>query len=346
MHAQTLAAGVLAVSLLASGDGARKVERDWVKHPAVVEVDTDEDMFVVGDVHSDYNRLVKLLTSAGIIRDAPAGPQAVEWSAGQSIVVFTGDMMDKGKYGLKVLLLAQALRDAASRNGGQVIVLMGNHEAEFLADPGNRKAVGFVEELRAAGLDPAEVAACQGNLGRFLCSLPFAARVRDWFFAHAGNAGGRTIERLNGDLRNAVEKNGFGTPELVGSDSLLEAPLRGKGLKPWFESRAAAGDGRRVLEKDAAALGVRHLVQGHEPGNIRFADGTLRNAGEMFQRYGVLFLVDTGMSKGVGNSTGAILHVKGKTGQEAIAICADGTETTLWNDRSRPETGKAAACGK
>ena len=86
-------------------------------------------------------------------------------------------------------------------------------------------------------------------------------------------------------------------------------------------------------------------MQGHEPGNIRFADGTLRNAGEMFQLNGVLFLVDTGMSKVVGNSTGSILHVKGKTSQEAISICADGTKTTISDDRHRPENGKAAACG-
>ena len=66
----------------------------------------------------------------------------------------------------------------------------------------------------------------------------------------------------------------------------------------------------------------------------------------MFQRYGLLFLVDTGMSKGVGKSDGAILRIKGNNRQEAIAICADGTKTTIWDDKHKPAIGEAAACGK
>jgi hypothetical protein len=31
-----------------------KVQRDWNKNPAVVQVDTDQDLFVVGDPHADY----------------------------------------------------------------------------------------------------------------------------------------------------------------------------------------------------------------------------------------------------------------------------------------------------
>jgi hypothetical protein len=88
------------------------------------------------------------------------------------------------------------------------------------------------------------------------------------------------------------------------------------------------------------------MAQGHEPGKIVFADGTQRNSGEIFQRYGLLFLVDTGMSKGVGKSQGAILHIKGNGGQEAIAICADGTKTTIWDTKGKPEIGKAAPCGR
>jgi Calcineurin-like phosphoesterase len=335
---RTRALAGLALVLLSSLPGAPKAGRDWAKYPAVAEVDTDEDIFVFGDVHGDYNRLLNLLNTAGIVSGRPADPEAVEWAAGKAVVVFVGDMMDKGKHSLKVLRLVRALRDAASRKGGQVIALMGNHEAEFLADPGNRKAEAFVQELQNANLNAVDVAACRGDLGQFLCSLPFAARVGDWFFAHAGDTGGRTIEQLNRDLRNGVEKDGFATLELVGKDSILEAPLRGRGLTPWIESRSPGAN--------AAALGVSHLVQGHEPREIRFADGTIRNTGEMFQRDGVLFLVDTGMSKGVGHSTGAILHIQKKDGREAIALCADGTKTTIWDDKSNPAIGQAAPCGQ
>jgi hypothetical protein len=158
----------------------------------VIEINTAEDIFVVGDVHGDYDRIVKLLEAAVIIPGRPVDPDAVDWSGGKALVVFIGDPIDKGKDSLAVLRLVRALRNAASKKGGQVVALMGNREAEFLANPGNRKAEAFATELKNANIDAADVAKCRGNLGQFLCTLPIAAKVRDWFFARAGNTGGQT----------------------------------------------------------------------------------------------------------------------------------------------------------
>jgi hypothetical protein len=327
--------------------GQQRVERDWTTYPAVVQIDTDEDIFVVGDVHGDYNGLVKVLQAANIIDGQPDRAGEVNWIAGKAVVVFIGDMIDKGKQSLKVLLLVRALRNAAIDQGGQVIVLLGNHEARFLAEPSNEKAQDFVKELREANLNAADVAACRGDLGQFLCSLPFAARVRDWFFSHAGNTNGRNIDALAAEIREGVDRNGFGSQQVAGKDSILEARLGKKAEgRPWLEPEGLKRNEREVLADYARALGVGHMVQGHEPGKIVFADGTQRKSGEIFQRYGLLFLVDTGMSKGVGKSEGAILRIKGNNGQEAIAICADGTKTTIWDERHKPAIFEAAACGK
>jgi hypothetical protein len=48
-----------------------------------------------------------------------------------------------------------------------------------------------------------------------------------------------------------------------------------------------------VHEKDllasfAKALGVRHMVMGHQPKDVPFEDGITRHAGEAFQRWGLL----------------------------------------------------------
>ena len=138
----------LAVTLLFHGDlpvalGQQKVERDWTKYPAIVQIDTGEDILVVGDVHGDYNHLVRALQAANIIARQPGRADEVNWIAGKAVVVFMGDMIDKGTHSLKVLTLVRALRDAAIHQGGQVIVLLGNHEARFLADPSNEKAQAF-----------------------------------------------------------------------------------------------------------------------------------------------------------------------------------------------------------
>jgi hypothetical protein len=322
---------------------ADKIARDWTKYPAVVQVDTDEDVFAIGDVHADYDRLVNLLTAAKII-EHPVGqeavtPDAVKWIAGKAVLVFTGDLIDKGPHSLQVIRLAASLRKASAGSGGQVITLMGNHEAEFLADPTERKVKDFAQDLRGAGLIPAEVAACREDVGKFLCSLPFGARVDDWFFSHGGNTGGRSIAQLTADFQSGVGKDGSGSSQLDDANSMLEARIgeEGPGGRAWFEVESPRRNAEQLLTSYLAALGVNHLVQGHQHQKIIFEDGQQRGAGQMFQWRGLLFLIDVGMSEGVGDSQGAVLHIrhnhKKETGGEAFVIDADGKATSIWNAR-------------
>jgi hypothetical protein len=326
------------VLLLCIGTGTApaesKIARDWAKYPAIVQIDTSEDIFAIGDVHGDYDRLVKLLAAAKII-ERPASPEAVHWTAGKAILVFTGDLIDKGPHSLEVVRLTASLRTAAARSGGQVVTLMGNHEAEFLADPTEKKVKDFAQDIRAAGLMPKEVAACRGDVGQFLCSLPFGARVDDWFFSHGGNTGGRTISQLTADFQNGVDKDGFGSPQFVDANSMLEARIgeEGPGGKSWFAIESPQRSAERLLSGYVSALGVNHLVQGHQHQKIVFEDGQQRRAGQMFQWRGLLILIDVGMSEGVGVSQGAVLHIRHHNGEEAFAIDADGTATSLWKSQ-------------
>jgi hypothetical protein len=58
-------------------------------------------------------------------------------------------------------------------------------------------------------------------------------------------------------------------------------------------------DPKKLLAKYAAKLGVNHIVQGHQYGNVKFPDGKNRKEEHFFQRYGILFLIDSGMSRGI-----------------------------------------------
>jgi len=252
-------------------------------------------------------------------------------------------MIDKGSHALPAIALIRFLGEQARQGGGVVIVLAGNHEAEFLADPTAKKSADFQAELKAAGIKPSEVAACRGELGEWMCNLAFAARINGWFFCHAGNTGGRTLKRLVSDIEAGVDKDGFRSSQLVGPDSLLEARL---GDRSWIEE-GAEHDPKKLLAANAAALGVTHIVEGHQPGEVRFPDGVTRHAGEMFQRYGLLFLIDTGMSSGVDNSHGAALRIAGnESGNQAVAVCPDGQEAVIWDRGDHAQKGRAAACSK
>jgi hypothetical protein len=164
-------------------------------------------------------------------------------------------------------------------------------------------------------------------------------RVNDWFFSHGGNTKNRTIAELSVAIEAGFNKDGFASTELIGDDSILEARLnkKGPGGLPWFYNGNSDTDPQSLLAKYVKKLGVRHLVQGHQPGKVKFPDGKNREEDTFFQRYGLLFLIDSGMSKGIedSDSTGGALRIR--NGNKATIICANGTQKTLWDKKTNPD---------
>lgn len=299
-----------------NGDGATTdaapcsgCARDWGKFPPVANVAAASELWVLSDIHGDYAAFTKLLLAAKLIAAAPAAPAAVKWTGGTAYVVVVGDLIDKGPDAVDVVRLASALSIAAASVGGGVVVTMGNHEAEFLADPLNSKAAGkdgIDPQLVSLGLTPQATAAGQNDVGAFIRGLPIAAKVGSWFFVHGGKTGGKSVAQLSMDLVTGIDGAGFGAPVLSATDSLLEARLSGAGPQWWD----ATGNPTALLTTWTQALGVSHLVMGHQPGSVGFADGSTRGADQMAQKYGgLLFLVDTGLSVGADATGGAWLHV-------------------------------------
>jgi hypothetical protein len=305
----------------ATSDAGTRVRRDWAAHPAVVTLSGAKDLVALGDVHGDPDATFRLLAAAGLITTAAPA----RWSGGATILVVTGDVIDKGASALPVIDLLMALEPEARAAGGRLVVTLGNHEAEFLAAPSDPKTAVFQDELRRAGFDPLAVAAGETARGAWLRDLPVAALVDDWFFCHAGDSDGRSAVAIANKLVAAVDGPlGYGDDFLVGMGSLLEA-------NAWWQQPAGAV---ATLDAYLAALPARHIVLGHDPSALDFADDPrgARARGELAARYdGRLFLIDVGMSYAVGYSPGALLRVtRGATATIAAALFADGTTAPLW----------------
>lgn len=317
-----------------------KATRDWTKNPAVIEIDTTEDVYAISDAHADFKRVTAVLLAAKLIAKVPSKASDVEWSAGKSVLIVIGDMVDKWKHSVQVVKLMMALQKSAAAQGGQVIVTMGNHEAEFLANPTGKKTSEFSQNLVKEGLKPKKVADCKGDIGEFLCGLPMAVRVNDWFFCHAGNTNKMSIQQLSTSIMDGFASTGFDTPALIGGNSLLEARLNSKGLNglPWIYDGIKTTNPATFLTSLITALGVKHIVQGHQPGSVKFLDGQARAKNNLFQRYGLLFLIDTGMSRGVDGKTssGGVIRITGSGNESVIALCGNGTSTTLWDNLTNP----------
>ena len=76
----------------------------------------------VGDIHGDFEAFVDILQQAKLI-DANH-----RWTGGGASLVQTGDFLDRGPKSRRVLDLMMTLGEQAKRDGGRVLVLLGNHE--------------------------------------------------------------------------------------------------------------------------------------------------------------------------------------------------------------------------
>jgi len=320
MTVRLVVPGLVATMAIAACGSESAPPRNWEKYPAVATVTGATEIDVVGDLHGDFEVTTRLLSSAGLITNTV--PR--QWTGGSRVLVITGDVIDKGTAATQIIDLLLALEPEAEAAGGKLIVTLGNHEAEFVANPDDDKVKEFREELMLTkSLDPKAVAAGQTKYGAWLLSRPIAAQVDEWFFCHGGNTGGLTVAQIDRSFRDRFEGGTpkFAHPFLLGNNSLLEAST-------WWTS----GDPLTVIDFNLSLLPASHLVFGHEPGKVDFPpdQGGERAEGEMATRYGGrIFLIDVGMSLAVGYSSGALLRIT-RGPDAATAVYPDGSTKALW----------------
>jgi Calcineurin-like phosphoesterase len=164
----------------------------------------------VGDIHGDLDAFVGILQRAHLIDPTK------RWSGGPAILVQTGDFLDRGPKARGVMDLLISLQKDAPRQGGRVLVLMGNHEAMNIfgdrryvtnndyaafADDRTDKRKPKTDSAQPAGfVERCEALSANGKYGKWLRSLPAIARVQDSIFLHGGispDLASYTIEQLN-----------------------------------------------------------------------------------------------------------------------------------------------------
>ncbi len=76
----------------------------------------------VGDIHGAFEPFVNLLQSIGVL------DKELQWVGGKTVLVQTGDVLDRGSHSRKVLDLLMDLMEKAPHQGGEARPLLGNHE--------------------------------------------------------------------------------------------------------------------------------------------------------------------------------------------------------------------------
>jgi hypothetical protein len=89
----------------------------------IEKLEVGQRLICLGDVHGDYEALMKALEVARVY-----DRQSNCWIGGNTIVVQTGDILDRGTQELACYSLLAKLSQEAPAVGGRVVLLTGNHE--------------------------------------------------------------------------------------------------------------------------------------------------------------------------------------------------------------------------
>lgn len=255
----------------------------------------------VGDLHGDYDDTTRILTSLGIM-----GSEG-EWIGGSTTLVQTGDVSDRGPKSREIYDLLHRLQDEAPKHGGQVILLLGNHELmnlqgdfDYSTNDENQDYGGL--EARRQSLSPT------GALGQALRKRHQTLALVETtpgsgdgvLFVHGGLLP-EMVEHYGQRNEDAVNKFNEVAASLLQGDSasLIQSsnPVFGDEGPFWLRRFAMSKNTHRVcrdLERTLQVFGARRMVVGH----------TIQESGHIGSRCGGrLLLGDTQISRFVGDQS-------------------------------------------
>lgn len=215
-------------------------------------------VFVTSDPHGHRDQLVATLRAADLVD----GTDEASWSGGGATLWVLGDLMDRGPDGIGTVDLVMRLQREAAAAGGEVGVVLGNHEVLALGmhrfgphavDKDNR-VLSFILSWEANGGHDSDQSALTDEHIAWMSDLPAMVDLDGHLLLHS-------------DTDAYLE---FGDSITAINAAIAEA-LRSDDIDVWWEMLHrlttrhvfAAEDGLSRAEQMMEQLGVRRMVHGH-----------------------------------------------------------------------------------
>lgn len=228
-----------------------------------------ERVVAIGDLHGDLESTRRALRLAGAIDDKDA------WVGGKLVVVQTGDAIDRGDDDRTILDLLEKLKAEATKAGGELLAMVGNHEimnaeldfryvtkGAFSAfsnvTPKDEGAAQKASALETEQRGRALAFLPGGPYAKMLASRPAVARVGDTIFAH----GGVLPKHVKAGL-DAI--NDGARAFLLGEKTSLPKDLSAEDGPLWTRmySTAPSREDCAQLHEALAMLKAKRMVMGH-----------------------------------------------------------------------------------
>lgn len=261
----------------------------------------------IGDIHGDMTALQSCLMLGGIVDSNGA------WRAGHTMVVSTGDILGRGDDDWRCLKYLRSLKDEARAVGGDVSLVLGNHEIRNLL--GDMTAVSRTA-MRAVASDCPNLPRKEARVHAFraggkgtamLCDLcddePVVRVLGDTLFCHGGlhlsaldatvpvldavaDANKRTADWLKGTSERV--------PDIVKPS--VTSPLWSRAYHAPIPKRDECRECQDALD----ALDCKRMVVGHTPQS----DG-ISSACD-----GHVYRIDTGLGRFYGSGPKEVLELR------------------------------------
>jgi hypothetical protein len=260
-------------------------------------------VIAIGDLHGDLNAAVNAFRLAGVIDETE------KWVGGNTVVVQTGDVLDRGNHERPLLDWLDKIEARAKAAGGALYRLNGNHEIMNVA--GDLRYVtdsGFADFAdQAAGPFPPALNSvperARGRMLAFLPGRPWAKKlsnypvvlvVNDSVFAHGGVRPSHVdygIDRMNAEVSAWMR-----------GETKLPHALEGDDMPYWIRDygEEVSQESCAALDQALSRLSAVRLVIGHTP----------QKSGISFACGGKVARIDVGLSSHYGNHPATVLEIR------------------------------------
>ncbi|MGM0595915.1 MAG: metallophosphoesterase [Myxococcota bacterium] len=254
----------------------------------------------IGDLHGDFDVAMQTLQLAGAIN------KTGKWIGKKLIVVQTGDILDKGDQEKKIINLFAKLKKEATKTGGAVHTLLGNHEIlnfrgefDYVTSKGFKSfaktkiSPSTYQELEPEKRGRAAAFARGGPMSSFFAQNKVILKLGKVIFVH----GGLNLEHLNYGIKKINNR----TSAFIKNKNKLPAIMRGNKAPTWLRYFSQNLDTTkcRRLNKVLERAGAEKMVVGH----------TIQKKGITSGCKGKIWRIDAGMSRYYGQRTLKIIEI-------------------------------------
>lgn len=226
---------------------------------AFYSIDNTQKIIAIADIEGSYKALRNFLIANHVIDDK------LNWIFGNNHLVLNGDMVDRGYFVTQVLWLIYKLEYQASKAGGHVHFVLGNHDImnmqrNFKYVQSKYKYASRILDIRQEQLFDETTL-----LGKWIMSKNIMEKIGDYLFVHAGIHPKLAENNLDIETINRVAKRGYFKPYInVKNAPIAEELVRSSKYSPyWYRGYFRENLASETIDTILNFYNCKHIVVGH-----------------------------------------------------------------------------------